>query len=494
MTPVPTPRKPRQPPSAAASPQTVTAAAATAAAVTAAASAAGPAPPRAEFYPSFLTGAHTHGGPQQRWGSNLTPLALTTAMRNADVGFMTPFVDVLDELRETDPHLHAVLCKREWTVAGAEWELRPAAVYDGEGEPESARAVRTFCENALRGIPNLPDRISDLMGAVYYGRSVIEVVWRESQGYLWPVELLPVHPRAVQYGPGWRAYLYLDGDQTLPAPFGVWPGRPLDGMTPGKFIVHTPRVRGGYASKEGLGRPLAWYSMFKRWVVRDAMALAELAGRMARIGTYMTGTMGEKRASAEDVRALETTLRNWTSATSLVHPDTTKITLEKPVGGDTIHGPLFDVLNGEISKAVLGETLTTDAGSRGARSLGEVHANQGKMIARYDANSIAETLRRYLLAPLVAMNFGPHAAVPRLAFSVDPQESMNSLAERVAKLVPLGLEVSQAWVRDQLGIQDPNEGDKLLGVTLPVVTPSVAGDTVPIVWPARMSQPPIFSR
>lgn len=432
--------------------------------------------------PTYLTAESQLGGSQQRWGSNLTPLALTTAMRNADVGYMTPFVDLLDEIRETDPHLHAVLCKREWTVAGADWELRPAAVYDADGEPDEARTVRTFCENALRAIPNLADRISDLMGAVYYGRSVLEVVWAESDGYVWPVNILFVHPRAVQYGTGWRAHLYLDGEAGRPPPFGPWPGLPLDSVPRGKFIVHAPRVRGGYACKEGLGRPLSWYAMFKRWVVRDAMALAELAGRMARIGTYATGSDGGVRASTEDVAELERTLKNWTSATALVHPDTTKVTLEKPVSGDTIHQPLFAMFNGEISKAVLGETLTTDAGTRGARSLGDVHAQQGRMIARYDANSIAETLRRYLLAPLVWLNFGPGVPVPRIAFSVDPAESMDSLAERLAKLVPLGLEVPQGWVRNQLGIQDPVAGNRLLGVTQAVVTPSVAGDTVPVQW------------
>lgn len=441
-----------------------------------------PAVARPLVHPAFLTAETQHGGAQQRWGSNITPLALTTAMRNADVGYMTPFVDLLDELRETDPHLHAVLGKREWTVAGADWEIRPASVYDAEGEPPEAREVRTFCENALRGIPNLSDRISDLMGAVYYGSAVLETIWEDSGGYIWPTRLLFVHPRGVQYGPNWRRHLYLDGEAGRPAPFGAWPGLPLDTAPPGKFIVHAPRVRGGYASKEGLGRPLAWYSMFKRWVVRDAMALAELAGRMARIGTYATGEGGGPRASVDDVGVLERTLQNWTSATALVHPDTTKVTLEKPVSGDTIHQPLFAMFNGEISKAVLGETLTTDAGNRGARSLGEVHAQQGRMIARYDAASIAETLRRYLLAPLVWLNFGPTTPVPRIAFSVDPAESMDSLAKRLADLVPLGLEVPQGWVRDQLGIQDPVDGDRLLGVTQPVVTPSVAGDTVPIQW------------
>lgn len=431
----------------------------------------------------YLTDANLTYGYQQRFGSTLTPMVLTAAMRNADQGYMSPFVDLLDELRETDPHLHTVLAKREWGVAGAEWELRPAAVYDTGGEPEDAATVRVFCANALRAIPNLPDRIADLMGALYYGTAAVEVLWRTVGGYHWPSKLLPVHARMIHYGPDGRTYLYADavgsGDLSR-MPFGPWPGIALDSFPSGRFLVHTPRVRGGFRVREGLGRPCAWYSMFKRWVVRDAMALAEMAGRMARIGKYATGqgSLGSLRSSNEDKGVLENALQNWTSAGSLVHPDTTEVTFEKPVGGKTIHQPLYALMNAEISKAVLGGTLTTEGGANGARSLGEVHKGGEDMIRRYDAVALAETLRRCLLAPLVRYNFGENVPVPRLVFTVDTPESMDSAAARVEKLVKVGLKVGQGWARDRFGIADPQPGEDLLGAPIGTTTPSVADDYV----------------
>ena len=62
---------------------------------------------------------------QQRYGSALSPQAITAAQRMGDTGYLYQFIDILDELRESDPHLHAELFKREAMVAGAEWELRP---------------------------------------------------------------------------------------------------------------------------------------------------------------------------------------------------------------------------------------------------------------------------------------------------------------------------------------------------------------------------------
>lgn len=428
---------------------------------------------------TYLAGVGGGGWLQQRWGSNLTPSVLTAVQRAADMGVMTQYQDLLDELRATDPHLHAVLGKREWTVAGADWEVRPAAVYEA-AEPDSAKEVRRFCTNVLRAIPNLSDHFAHLMGAVYHGRAAVEVLWESADGYAWPTALLPIHPRMLHYGPDSHLHLYADPNNASPRPaFGVWPGLRVNSAPSGKFIVHAPRIRGGFQVQEGLGRPVSWYCMFKRWVARDAMGLAEMGGRLARIGTFQTGVNGGARASKQDVADLETALQNWTSSTALVHPDTTKVQLVPPTSGDSIHGWLFEAWNGEISKAVLGETLTTDAGSKGARSLGEVHAQQGRMIAKYDANALAETVRRYLLAPLVRFNFGDSEPVPRLAFSVEPQESLDGLAKRLESLVKIGLKVPASWVRDQFGIADPQPGEELLGASVPLVTPSVANDSVP---------------
>lgn len=427
------------------------------------------APPRA-----FLSETDLHGATQQRWGSNLTPLAVSAAHRSADAGYMTPLADLLDEIRATDPHVQAILSKREWMVAGAEWEVRPARTFAGGKESAEAATIRRFVSAVLTALPAFSDALSHLMSAVYYGRAVMEVTWAVEGRWYVPRVLLPVHPRWVHYDHRWRLHLWAEGTPGNGDPFGAWPGLDLTAYPAGQFLIHTPRIRGGFASQEGLGRPISWFAMFKRWVIRDAMGLAELAGRMARVGTYSTGAGNTPAASEEDKQRLEAALQNWSSSRALIHPETTKVQFVPPVKGDTIHGPLIALFNSELSKAVLGETLTTEAGEKGARSLGEVHAAQGRMIARYDARSLEETITNYLIAPLVRLNFGPSAPVPVFALAVDPQESLDALAGRVEKLVKVGLRVGQAWTRNQFGIEDPVEGEPLLGVTVEAIPASVA--------------------
>ena len=427
--------------------------------------------PRSYLAPNSLNGAY-----QQRWGSSLTPLALTAAIKSADLGTMFPLADLLDEVRETDPHVQATLAKREWVVAGAEWEVRPSRAYEAGQEPDVAREARELCASVLRALPALPDRFADLMGAVYYGRAVVEVVWERQGGYLIPSRLYPVHPRMIQYDAGWNLRLW---SNMPPFPFGAYPGIAVQDAVPGRFIVHTPRIRGGFYTREGLGRTLAWWAMFKRWVVRDAMGLAEMAGRLARLAQFQSGRKDapgaqSSRTPDEDVQYIVNLLNNWNASVGLVYPDDIDVKLLPPVTGNTIHTPLVEMFNAEMSKCVLGGTLTMESGSRGARSLGDVHADEARMIARYDANSLSETLRSALLAPLVKYNFGPHVPVPEIRFVVDPQESQDALADRVVKLVKAGLSVGEGWVRNQFGIPDPVAGEALMGASVERKLPSVA--------------------
>ena len=53
---------------------------------------------------------------------------ITSVMRQADLGYMDQWADLLDEIRQADPHLQGELFKREWQVGGAPYEVRPATL------------------------------------------------------------------------------------------------------------------------------------------------------------------------------------------------------------------------------------------------------------------------------------------------------------------------------------------------------------------------------
>ncbi len=401
---------------------------------------------------------------QPRLGSALTPQTITPILRLADLGHMQAYADLLDEVRAADAHLHAVLAKRELEVAGAPWEVRPARVGGRRAE-----RVADFVDGVLRSLPSFSALVAHLQSAIYHGRAAAELVWSQRatpQGLRFvPVQAVLIHPRRLSYAAtDWRLRLWdASGNDLTPALAGAH-GRALDEFAPGKFVVHTPRVLGGYPTREGLGRPLVWLAAFKRFVIRDSLAHAELSGRMARVGKWNTGSDGKKTASPQHVAELTRALEDWSAGAALVIPDTTDVTFEKPASGESVHRPLIELFDAQMSKAALGGTLTTDAGTKGARSLGDTQRDEQLMIARADAISIVETLTRGLIEPLVLLNFGERARalIPELAFVVDPPESLDAAADRIVKLVGAGLDIEQDDVRDLFGYRTPREGAKLM--------------------------------
>ncbi|WP_157920779.1 phage portal protein family protein, partial [Escherichia coli] len=87
-----------------------------------------------------------------------------------------------------------------------------------------------------------------------------------------------------------------------------------------------------------------------------------------------------------------------------------------------------------ISKAILGGTLTTEAGDKGARSLGEVHNEVRREIRDSDLRQLAATLNRDLVYPLYALNTA-HAIdirrLPRICFQTKEPGDITKITSAV---------------------------------------------------------------
>ena len=81
----------------------------------------------------------------QRIGGAMTPARVSQILRQRDSGDMTAYVDLLNESRQKDGHLHGILSQAEESIAELDWTLKL---------PEKARArdkrAMRWVENALR--------------------------------------------------------------------------------------------------------------------------------------------------------------------------------------------------------------------------------------------------------------------------------------------------------------------------------------------------------
>lgn len=384
----------------------------------------------------------------QRIGGSLTPDDVANILREADVGYLYRYIDLCNESRQKDCHLQSVLATRELAIAGLQWQIVP-----GGPRSKDKRAAQ-WCETQLRAILTFPAFIAHLAGGCYYGHAVAETLWKKDSGKLVPYELKPISPRRFIYDQtsGEMHFWDLLGSVS-------YPGVNLRREHPGQFIEYHPRINGDVEVREGLGRVLLWAALFRNWDLRDWLSLGELAWKPWRIGTYQKG------ASDEDIDNLEDVLENLTTSGVATIPETTQLKIEAAAGTSGTkgqHETLFNVLGQEISKAVVGQTLTTEQGRAGSYALGDVHDRVRRDIREADAISIAAVLRRDLLSWMIAFNF-KDAAVPHFQFLTDEAIDLKAFGDALKSMRDAGMPIQVSWVRDRAGIPAPIDGEPMLG-------------------------------
>lgn len=383
-----------------------------------------------------------------RIGGSLTPQMVSAIIVQADTGDQSRLVDLANESRQKDCTLHSVLQTRELALNGLEWSVEPA-----DQNRRRSKKVAEFCAEALRGCDTFGRAIQDLQGAVYYGHSTEETIWSKAGRFTIPVRFDHIHPRRFEFR-------HTDGRLCLKGNNGLGP-RPTDLLVDqpfGKFIQHQPRVNGDVPAREGLSRVLMWAALFRNWDIRSWMQLGEIGWQPTRIGYYKKG------ADDRDIEALYAVLRKLTAAGWAGLPDTTEVKIEWPKnpGSGSTHRELADFMAAEMAKAVLGQTLTTEAGDKGARSLGDVHDRVRRDVLEADARSVELTLDRFVITPIVRMNFGANEPVPHFKFATAETANVESFAKAMSDMAPIA-RIGAAWARKQIGAPEPVDGEELLG-------------------------------
>jgi len=406
---------------------------------------------------------------QHRIGGNLTPLQVSQIIRQADTGIIYPFVDLAMESREKDCTLQSALGTRETALAPLGYTIIPWRERDEESTKDDLDTAH-LVEDALGGatgegqdMQSLTDTISHLQGAVYLGHATSEIAWIRNGNWMMPKGFWPVGQRRFEFRER-------DGKLVFNDSFSLNHG--LNGLDltadkPGEFITHLPRVNGDVRVREGLARCLVWAALFRNWAISDWIAFGELTYKPWRVGKYKHGRTGKAApAGKTDREQLTDVLRRMTSSGIAVISSDMEIDLKSfnvSDGSKGVHKLLADFMGAEMAKAVLGETLTMEAGERGARSLGVVHNEVRKDVREYDAIGQAATLLRDLIRWIVWLNKGPETPLPLLLFNTDDALDLATFSDGLVKLTKADVQIPLMWPNDKLGIPIPKKGSALLG-------------------------------
>ncbi|MGE6741729.1 DUF935 domain-containing protein [Allorhizobium pseudoryzae] len=335
---------------------------------------------------------------------------------------------VYDEIRR-DPHAHAILQKRKLEVVSREWQVFEAS------DRRIDKKIASEADQFLKAI-NFDQLTRGLLGAILKGFSVAEILWVRD-GARWV-------PSAVKVKKQRRFRFDMDGRLRM-----LTRSSPIDGVEvpDRKFIVHRHSIDDDDDDPYGvgLGSVLFWPAWFKRQVLANWLQ----ATRKHAAPTTLAQYTGAYDKAKQDV--LSEALEAMQGADSLIVPENVKVSLLEAKAAGSPSEQLARYLDELMSEATLGETLTTNSGERGARSLGEVHNEIRVAIAKADADLVCQTIRDTLLRWYVELNY-PGEAIPNVWRDFSEAEDLNDKVDRDKKIYEMGYKpTSVDYLNDTYG-------------------------------------------
>ncbi|MCR4442953.1 MAG: DUF935 domain-containing protein [Peptococcaceae bacterium] len=383
---------------------------------------------------------------RDKWSSypsqGLNPQRLAAIFKEADAGDIFRQSELFEEMEEKDPHLFSVLQTRKNSVLGLDWEIM---AYSDEAQDKK---VAEFIQSAFE-FEGLEDAMLDLLDAIGKGFAATEIMWTIKDGKVLVDKLLWRHQKKFTYDD-------LDNLKVLTAE------NPVRGedLPPFKFVVHKYKARSGYPSRAGILRVCAWMYLFKNYSIKDWVTFAEVYGMPLRLGKH------EPNATQEVKDALIQAIQSLgTDAAGIISKNTEIEFVSAIRGTSDVYRTLINFCNAEISKAVLGQTLTTEVGDRGSYAVSKTHNEVRQDLKEADCKALAETLRKHLIHPLVYYNYGPQAAarLPWFKFHFEEPEDLAETAKTYSILVgEIGLPVSKDHLYEKFGIPKPTANEEVV--------------------------------
>lgn len=380
----------------------------------------------------------------------LDPLRLAAILRDADQGDPVRYLELAEQIEERDLHYLGVLGTRKRSVAQIEVSVDSAS--DAPADVEKADRIRAWLQR-----DELQDEIFDLLDAVGKGYSFTRIQWDSSEGQWQP-------KRLERWDQRWFRFLRRD----LATPVLLDEHGLEQPLPAGEFIFAVMKAKSGLPLRSGLARTVAWAWMFKAFDNRDWAIFTQTYGQPIRIGKYGS------EATEEDKRKLYRAVANIAGDCAAIMPESMAIEFieAKSIGSSTdLYERRADWLDRQVSKAVLGQTTTTDAVS-GGHAVSQEHRKVQEDIERADARALAAILNRDLVRLWIDLEFGPQKTYPHLRIARPEKEDLAQLSSSLAKLVPIGLRVQASEIRDKFGLAEPGPEDEVLGPRLPPADPA----------------------
>ncbi|MBR8784267.1 hypothetical protein IX308_000436 [Porphyromonas levii] len=340
-----------------------------------------------------------------------------SAIKSADRGRVRQLYDLFDDLM-LDGVLSDAIDKRIKAVINADFSF-----YNAKGE-----MVKLVVDDIIDSSA-FEDLIKSLMMAEMYGRGGAELSMQEDGFH---VDYIP--PQHID----------LLTKQIIPDLMKWDNGLSYEGLN---HVIVTGKER-----EYGLMVKAAQYAIYKRGGFGDWAQWIELFGMPQRIGKYHAN-------DPEGKRQIIQALHEMGSCSYMATPYETEIEVKDTQKGS---GEAYDdfrkALNEEMLITILGQTLTTVAGERGARSLGDVHMDVEQSKNKSDIRFVTRLLNERLVPFLEARGYAEASG----GYFSTPSEVEKTSVDDIVKLSGI-IPIPNTYIYDRYGIPKPAKGEDVAG-------------------------------
>lgn len=394
---------------------------------------------------------------EERVAARMTPERLGSILRDAAEGQARNYLTLAMEMEERYLHYASQLQTRRLAIDSVAISI--------ESEGVDNKVVEAVEE--LIADDGFMTARSSLTDAIAKGYACVEMMWEYQQKRLRPVDYIERDQRFFQMDRLSLRTLRLAVDGSIEG----------EQLPEAKFLRHLPATRAGLPLRRGMALPAAWAYLIQQFTLQDWAAFSEVYGMPLRVGKYNAG------ASPADKRTLLKAVASIANDAAAIIPSGMDIEFHEVSGqnGAAVFGGLLEYMDKQISKLVVGQTMTSDDGSSFGQA--KIHNEVRLDILRADSGQLAITLNRDLVRPFVDLNFGPQQRYPVLQLLVPDPEDIDALTNAISRLMPYGLRVKQSEVREKIGLSDPAKDDEVL-VQAPAAAP-----TAPEAKPAEQKKP-----
>ena len=379
--------------------------------------------------------------------AGLTPETLATVFKEADAGDVRRQAQLYEQMEEKDGHLFGEIGKRRNAVLDIEFKVRP--VSEDTRDVKVAEFVGEFFDN----MADYDDMLVALQDGVGKGFSALEIGWDVSEGQALPASFNFIEQKRFMFtdttGYLRRYPLLLTDDNLMGVEIPAW-----------KILFHRYGGKSGHPTRSGIHRVCAWWFLFKNYSIKDWVVFCEVYGMPLRLGKYDSG------ASEDDKDALITAISSLGSDAAGIISKSTEIEFIEGSKGK-VSGELYEHLatfgNREMSKAILGQTLTAEAGDKGSYALGKTHNEVRLDLAKADTRADAATIRHQVIRPIVGFNFGWDTPIPGYEPVWEEAENLKEKAEWITSLLENNVEMPVSFVRKEFNIPAPERDEPVVG-------------------------------